>query len=110
PGHPQCGGQPTQPTRPSDPNLKIGPNGYGLAHFVRADSLLPYTIHFENETNATAPAQRVVISDRLTNRLDWTTFELTEIAFGDQFIAVPPHTQHFEKTAKLRQNGFDFEV
>ena len=84
--------------------------GGGPARFVRADSLLPYTIHFENETNATAPAQRVVISDPLTNLLDWTTFELTEIAFGDHFIAVPPHTQHFEKTEKLSQNGFTFEV
>ena len=69
---------------------RVGPAGYGPQNFVRADSLLPYTIHFENETNATAPAQQVVSSDRLTNLLDWTTFELTEIAFGDQFIAVPP--------------------
>lgn len=96
--------------RARDPNDLTGPAGYGSNNFVRADSLLPYTIHFENETNATAPAQRVVVTDRLTNRLDWTTFELTEIAFGDHFIAVPPHTQHFEQTAKLRQNGFDFEV
>lgn len=84
--------------------------GYGSNNFVRADSLLPYTIHFENETNATAPAQQVVVSDRLTNRLDWTTFELTEIAFGDQFIAVPPHTQHFETSKQLSVNGYQFVV
>ena len=87
-----------------------GPSGYGSKNFVRADSLLPYTIHFENETNATAPAQQVVLSDRLTNLLDWTTFELTEIAFGDQFIAIPPHTQHFETSKQLSVNGYQFVV
>lgn len=93
-----------------DPNELIGPRGYGSRNFVRADSLLPYTIHFENATNATAPAQQVFITDRLTNLLDWQTFELTEIAFGDVFLAVPPGTRHFEKTVPMRFNGVDFEV
>lgn len=93
-----------------DPNELLGPSGYGPQNFVRADSLLPYTIHFENETNATAPAQRVVLSNHLTNLLDWTTFELTEIAFGDQFIAVPPQSKRFEHTVKMSQDGYDFEV
>lgn len=61
--------QSSQIPRARDPNELTGPAGYGSNNFVRADSLLPYTIHFENETNATAPAQRVVITDRLTNRL-----------------------------------------
>jgi len=43
----------------------------------------------------TAPAQRVVISDRLTNRLDWSTLSDGD-CFSDQFIAVPPGTKHFE--------------
>ncbi len=103
-------GGPTQPSAPTDPNSKVGPMGFSNAHFVSRDSLLPYTINFENETNATAPAQQVFITDPLTNTLDWQTFELTEIAFGDHFIAVPPKTQHFEKTEKLRFNGVDFEL
>lgn len=49
-------------------------------------------------------------TDRLATRLDWTTFELTEIAFGDQFIAVPPHTQHFETSKQLSVNGYQFVV
>lgn len=84
--------------------------GYGPANFIGNGTLLPYSIHFENDTNATAPAQQVFIIDQLTNTLDWQTFELTEIAFGDHFIAVPPKTQHFEKTEKLRFNGVDFEL
>ena len=78
--------------------------------FVSRDRLLPYTINFENETNATAPAQQVLITDRLANLLDWQTFELTEVAFGDMFIAVPPGTKHFEKTVKMKFNGVDFDV
>ncbi len=104
------GGGSTQPAAPSDPNLLIGPQGFGTSHFIRRDVLLPYTIHFENETNASAPAQQVFIIDSLTNKLDWQTFELTEIAFGDVFIAVPPGTKHFEKTTKMKLNGVDFDV
>ncbi|MCX6925788.1 MAG: hypothetical protein NT154_21655 [Verrucomicrobia bacterium] len=35
------------------------------------------------------PAQVVVISDPLTNTLDWTTLQLTEVDFGSQFFAIP---------------------
>jgi hypothetical protein len=93
-----------------DPNELIGPAGYGQRNYLVGDSLFAYRIDFENESNATAPAQQVSITDQLTNTLDWQTFELTEIAFGDHFIAVPPKTQHFERTEKLRFNGVDFEV
>jgi len=40
-------------------------------------NLFAYEIVFENETNATAPAQAVQISDTLSTNLDWQTFELT---------------------------------
>ncbi|MBE0544528.1 MAG: immunoglobulin domain-containing protein [Verrucomicrobia bacterium] len=101
---------PVPPTPPIDPNALTGPKGFGPENYIQANALFPYMIEFENATNALVPAQRVVLSNQLTNRLDWTTFELTEIAFGDQFIAVPPQTKHFEHTVKLRQDGYDFEV
>jgi RHS repeat-associated protein len=99
-----------RPVYPGDPNKLIGPSGHGTQNFVAPGCLLPYSIHFENETNAKAPAQRVVVSDRLTNLLDSSTFELTEIAFGDHFITVPPHTQHFETSKQLSVNGYQFVV
>jgi len=71
---------------------------------------LPYTINFENEINATAPVQQAFITDPLTNTLDWQTFELTEIAFGDHLIAVPLKTQHFETSEQLSVNGYQFQV
>jgi hypothetical protein len=42
--------------------------------------------------------------------VDWSTFELTEVGFGDQLIAVPDKTQHFETTVAMTYNGVDFEV
>jgi len=93
-----------------DPNFKVGPSGYGSRQVVSTGELWPYSIYFENDPSATVPAQQVVISDQLANALDWTTLGLTEISFGDHFVTVPPHTQHFETTVKLNQDGVDFEV
>jgi hypothetical protein len=77
---------------------------------VVTGNLFDYQIFFENETNATAPAQLVQIANPLSTNLDWQTFELTEIAFGDHFIPVPPHSQHFQTTIAVSQNGVSFDV
>jgi RHS repeat-associated protein len=99
-----------QPVRPSDPNAKIGPAGFGPAGYIAPEGTFAYRIEFENEPSATAPVQQVVITDQLNNNLDWSTFELTDIGFGDQFIVVPPDTRHFETTVSLSYNSVDFEV
>ena len=93
-----------------DPNQKIVMAGQGTGGLVQAGTILPYRIDFENDTNATAPAQRVVITDQLTNTLDWTTFELTEIQFGDQYIFVPAGTQSFQTNMPVTINGASFVV
>ena len=46
-------------------------------------SALPYRVDFENDPTATAPAQRVDVTDQLDPNLDWNTFQLTEVGFGD---------------------------
>ena len=101
---------PTQPSQPQDPNSLIGPMGYGAANYVSTSTLLPYSIQFENATNATAPAQTVIVAETLTNTLDWTSFTLTEIAFGSTMIAIPSGSQHYANTLHLTQNGFNFDV
>src|SRR5262249_44521013 len=93
-----------------DPNEKIGPAGFGPAGFVAGDSVLPYRIDFENDPAATAPAQQVVITDQLDKNLDWTTFELSEMAFGDQVISIPAHSQHYQTTVSMTYNGQTFQV
>jgi RHS repeat-associated protein len=104
------GSGPSQPARPIDPNQLLGPSGYGPQNFVDGTELLPYRINFENESSATAPAHEVTISNPLSANLDWSTFELTEIGFGDRFIAVPPGTQHFTRVESMTFNGVSFEV
>jgi hypothetical protein len=62
-----------------DPNCKTGPAGIGPRHYLTgAAPALPYTITFENEPTASAPAQRVVITDQL----DRTTMGLASVQFG----------------------------
>ncbi|MGD9731944.1 MAG: right-handed parallel beta-helix repeat-containing protein, partial [Desulfamplus sp.] len=45
-----------------DPNQKLAVSGYGTSNFVPQDKLLTYRIDFENDNQATAPAQVVQIS------------------------------------------------
>ena len=61
----------------------IGPAGYGDANFIPPHIRLDYAIRFENEPNATAPAQRVFIRTRLDDDLDVRTFRVGTFGFGD---------------------------
>lgn len=78
-----------------DPNEKVGPAGVGGQHLVRVEDELHYVIYFENKPEAGAPAQEVFITDNLDPDLDWSTFRLTEVTWGDQTIAVPENTVGF---------------
>src|SRR5688500_10273138 len=78
------GSRPTR--RAGDPTEKTGPGGSGPEHFIAAESVLSYRIDFENEARATAPAQRVVITEQLDANLDWDTFQFTQLGFGDVLI------------------------
>jgi RHS repeat-associated protein len=107
PGDPAGGGK---PAAPADPNAKTGPGGIGSGAHVDPIRVVPYRIDFENEPDATAPAQFVVVTDQLDANFDWDSFELTEIGFGDQLIVVPPGQQQFATRVPLTQNGEEFEV
>jgi uncharacterized repeat protein (TIGR01451 family) len=78
-----------------DPNEKVGPAGSGTQHLVAIDQTLPYEIFFENMSGASAPAQEVVVTDYLDANLDWTSFELTEITWGDQTVIIPQNSMDF---------------
>jgi hypothetical protein len=51
--------------------------------------LFSYGIEFENKPTATAPAQTVTVMQQLDSNLDWSTFRLGSISFGDTVINVP---------------------
>ena len=93
-----------------DPNQKIGPMGMGDARHILPSATLPYRVDFENDVSASAPAQQVTITDQLSANLDWQTFQLTDIGFGDQMIIVPPNRQHFEATVVVTCCGAPFDV
>jgi len=93
-----------------DPNSLDGPAGYGQDNFVSDTSQLPYQINFENDPTATAPAQQVDITDPLDPNLDWSTFQLTAVGFGNTYIAIPPGRQHYDTTVNVTENDQNFEV
>jgi RHS repeat-associated protein len=80
---------------PHDPNDITGTGGFGPNDFVAPIQTLSYTIHFENEASASAPAQVVRITEQLDANLDWTTFQLGNFSFGGQVFAVPTGRQHY---------------
>jgi hypothetical protein len=100
----------SQPVGSFDPNGKIGPGGFGPQGFVGPNEVFPYRIDFENDPTATAPAQRVVITDQLDSHLDWNTFALTEVGFGDFLFTIPAGSQHFQTTVDMTYNGETFQV
>ena len=80
-------GKPIEQPRSYDPNEMRGKLGLGdpeTQRFVKPGEELTYTIYFENKTNATAAAQEVYVTNPLSEWLDWSTFKMHEVAFGDQ--------------------------
>ncbi|MEX2170229.1 MAG: RHS repeat-associated core domain-containing protein [Pirellulales bacterium] len=102
-----------------DPNEKFGAAGYGTGGFIDADTLIPYRVHFENlgpgsipapTQPATAPAQRVEITDQLSEHLDWSSLRFTEFGFGDSVLFVPDGRQYYFTTLSMTYNDQTFDV
>ncbi len=93
-----------------DPNAMIGPAGYGTSNFVADSTQLPYEIEFENSPTATAPAQRVDITDQLSSSFNWNTLQLTAVGFGSTYISIPAGLQNYSTTVSMTENGETFNV
>lgn len=74
--------------RSVDPNGIEGPSGFGPQGFVQP-APFSYGIEFENKPSATAPAQVVTVTQQIDPNLDWSTFTLGDIVFGDNVVDVP---------------------
>ena len=92
----------TEQRTPGDPNDITGPGGYGSAGFVPTNQAYPYTIQFQNEPSATAPAQVVQVTEALDPNLDWSTFQLGDFGFGDIEVVVPPGLSSYSTRLDLR--------
>lgn len=85
-----------------DPNDKFG-RGKAPAGYIDGVTDLPYSILFENLPAATAPAQRVFISDQLdATQVDLSTFALGPISFGAKLMVPPPFTSSYTSDVDLR--------
>ncbi|MBX3439916.1 MAG: hypothetical protein KF861_20670 [Planctomycetaceae bacterium] len=102
-----------------DPNEKFGATGYGQQGFIVPGTTVPYRINFENlgpgtvpapDNPATAPAQRVEITDQLSADLDWSTFEFSDAGFGDTFLSVPGGRQYYFTSTVMTYNDQTFNV
>jgi RHS repeat-associated protein len=88
---------------PLDPNFISGQSGYGPQGFVNLETSLPYQIAFENEPDATAPAQTVTVTQQLDPSLDWSTFQLGDFGFGGQTYSVPDGRQFYSTRIDARR-------
>lgn len=84
-----------------DPNEMAGPAGLGSSRCVKTGEWLDYTIYFENKSDATAAAQEIFITLPKDTRLDWTTYELGEVVFGDHIDLGLTGKQHGESSYKI---------
>ena len=86
---PGCKKRDSKPDKPQscDPNEMAGMYGFGDAatqRFVQPGEEMTYTIYFENKADATAAAQEVKVTSKLSQRLDWSTFRIEEVGFRNQ--------------------------
>ncbi|MBX9782098.1 MAG: T9SS type A sorting domain-containing protein [Chitinophagaceae bacterium] len=76
----------------SDPNEIIGPAGEPNKRWVSVKDRLPYTVTYENEKAATAPAKYVKVFVPVHNKMDASSFELKNLGFNSLTFTVPPAT------------------
>jgi hypothetical protein len=84
----------------ADPNDKFS-TGIGVPEWVGSDDAITYIIQFANETNATASAQVVTITDPLSTNLDWSTLQLTSVAFNNAYLDIAPGVQIVSTNASV---------
>jgi hypothetical protein len=86
-----------------DPNAKVGLSGYGESNYINPVDKFNYVVMFENMPTASAPAQEVIITDRLdVDAFDLTTFALGPISFNNRTVIPQPDSQSFATDVDLR--------
>lgn len=85
-----------------DPNDKVGSQGVTAQQYISGSSPLRYAIFFTNDSNATAPAQKVVVTDGLSlTKMNLSTLSLGPINFGSQFVSPPSGPGDFFTSVNL---------
>ena len=103
--------EPIEQPHSCDPNEMSGPLGIGdpeTERFVVPGEWLTYTVYFENTSNATAAAQEVYVTNPLNKYLDWSSFEMGDIAFNNQIDLGLAGMQ--SGTSEVAANGTNYNV
>ena len=101
PGQPQppagaaTGGGSVDIFRSFDPNEKTGSTGLGPQRLSAFSQRLVYTIYFENQASAAAPAQEIFVTDKLDPAMDWSSLQLEEISIGGRSLALSSVTSPY---------------
>lgn len=91
---------------PGDPNDKAGSQGVGALQYIAGATPLRYAVFFGNEPTATAPAQKVIVTDQLNvSSEDLTTFNFGPIALPNQLVSPPEGLSDFSTTVDLRPSN-----
>jgi hypothetical protein len=93
----------------SDPNGKIT-TGYGNQGYIPPDATITYTIYFENQSSATAPAATVAVTDPLDSNLDPSTVQLSQIGFNNVTLSVPGALQSYSTQASVSTSPYPVTV
>jgi RHS repeat-associated protein len=87
-----------------DPNEIIGPVGQPDKRWVSVKDRLPYTINFENDTIATAPAKAVRITAPIHPKMDASTLELGSFGFNSLSFNIPSGTSAYYQRLDCRDS------
>ena len=89
-----------------DPNIKIGFRGVGPGNFTQEIPLmLNYSIHFENDSTATAPVQELIITDSLDmSVLNPSSVIFKALSLGDNIIQFNSLSKEINTVYRLNES------
>ena len=87
-----------------DPNEIIGPDGVPDKSWVSVNDRLPYTITYENDKSASAPAKYVKIIAPVHNKMDAASFQLGSFGFNSLTFTVPPAAASYYQRLDCRDS------
>ncbi len=87
-----------------DPNEIIGPDGAPDKSWVSINDRLPYTVTYENDISASAPAKYVKVVVPVHEKIDAATFQLGSFGFNSLTFTVPPATASYYQRLDCRDS------
>ncbi len=89
---------------PKDPNAIIGPDGQPGKRWVSVHDRLPYTILYENDSTASAPAKFVRVTSPIEPKQDAATFQLSNFGFNNQTFTVSSNLASYYQRLDCRDS------